>query len=424
MITEKNSEKLNKIMRRGEFMEAEYLPAVLEILENVKNNGDKALIEYTSRFDRFEITPESMLIKPEEIEKAVDSVPKELYKALKQAAARIYAFHEKQLEKSWHYEDDGILLGQKITPIDRVGVYVPGGKAAYPSSVLMNVMPAKVAGVKEIIIATPTPLGVYNPAVLAAAAVAGVDKIYRIGGAQAIAAMAYGTDTIKPVHKIAGPGNIYVALAKKMVFGTVDIDMIAGPSEILVIADDSANPDWVAADMLSQMEHDELASAVAVVIGENMAKLIEQAVFSRLQSLKRKDIAEKSLKNYSAIIVADSIEEACGISNDIAPEHLELCVNSPMDAMRLIKHAGAIFMGNYTPEAAGDYFAGPSHVLPTGGSARFFSPLGVYDFTKRSSLIYYNKQKLQEHAQGICTIAGAESLDGHARSVEIRSGNK
>ena len=418
MIIKRTDKKLENIIKRGELQEEKYLSVVLDIIARVKKEGDVALYDYTRRFDGFE--PKGFEIPYEEVERAYNELPRDLISAMEEAALRIREFHELQKEKSWFEEKDGILLGQKISPLDRVGVYVPGGKAAYPSSVLMNVIPAQVAGVREIIMTTPTPGGELNKAVLAAAKIAGVTKIYRLGGAQAIAALAYGTQSIKKVDKITGPGNIYVALAKKMVFGAVDIDMIAGPSEILVIADESANPAWVAADMLSQAEHDELASAVALTLSAEMAGRIEKELYRQLETLKRKEIAKKSLEAFSAIIVAKSIEEACELANDIAPEHLELCVTAPMETMRLIRHAGAIFLGHHTPEACGDYFAGPNHVLPTGGSARFFSPLGVYDFIKRSSLIYYSAGELAKHADKITAFAEVEGLTAHADSVRRR----
>ena len=418
MIIKKTDKKLENIIKRGELQEGKYLPAVLEIIASVKKNGDLALLDYTRRFDGFE--PDGFEVPCEETERAYSELPQVLISAMEEAADRIRDFHELQKEKSWFEEKNGILLGQKISPLDRVGVYVPGGKASYPSSVLMNIIPAQVAGVKEIIMTTPTPGGELNKAVLAAAKIAGATKIYRLGGAQAIAALAYGTESVPKVDKITGPGNIYVALAKKMVFGAVDIDMIAGPSEILVIADESANPAWVAADMLSQAEHDELASAVALTLSAEMAKNIEKELYRQLEGLKRKEIAKKSLEAFSAIIVTKNIEEACELANDIAPEHLELCVTAPMETMRLIRHAGAIFLGHHTPEACGDYFAGPNHVLPTGASARFFSPLGVYDFIKRSSLIYYSAGELAKHADKIAVFAETEGLGAHANSVRLR----
>ncbi|MDR2883537.1 MAG: histidinol dehydrogenase [Deferribacteraceae bacterium] len=420
MIIDKFNKKLQSIKRRGEIFEGKYLDTVINILRDVRENGDRAVLSYTSNFDRFECNAEDLLISKQEIESAWESLPQDLKTALITAKERITSFHEKQWERSWTYNDNGVMLGQQITPLERVGVYVPGGKASYPSSVLMNVIPAKVAGVNEVVMVTPTPGGVVNPVVLAAAHLVGVDKVYRIGGAQAVAALAYGTDTIPKVDKIVGPGNIYVALAKKMVFGTVDIDMMAGPSEILVIADESCNPAWVAADMLSQAEHDELASAIAITTSHAVAEKIEAEVERQLAVLPRQQIAEQSIRNFAAIIVVDSLVEACDVANEIAPEHLELCVDSPLELLKYIKHAGAIFLGHYTPEAVGDYFAGPNHVLPTGGSARFFSPLGVYDFIKRSSLIYYDKESLVAHADMISSIAYIEDLRGHSFSALTR----
>jgi len=419
MVIDKNDLRLQRIICRGESFEKKYLPIVMEILENVKNNGDYALIEYTKQFDRFDLT-DGIEIPKEALKNALRSIPLNLKQAMEYAIERITAFHEKQHEKSWFYDDSGILLGQKITPLERVGVYVPGGHAPYFSSVLMNIIPAKVAGVREVIMTTPSPGGNANQIVLAAAELAGADKVFRVGGAQAVGAMAYGTQTIPKVDKIIGPGNIYVAIAKKIVFGTVDIDMIAGPSEILIIADETANPSWVAADMLSQAEHDELASAIAVVTSGDMAEQIESELKKQLKLLSRKDIAEKSLNSYAAIIVVKDTKEACEVSNAIAPEHLELCVAKPLETLRFINNAGAIFMGHFTPEAAGDYLAGPNHVLPTGGSARFFSPLGVYDFVKRSSLICYDSSSLETHKEMIKLLAETEGFSAHSRSVSIR----
>ena len=421
MIINKTDLRLQKIIRRGERFEREYLPKVAEILESVRNNGDKALFEYTKSFDRFDPSGDGLEISEGALKNALSSIPEDLRRAMENAKERITVFHEKQRENSWLYDDNGILLGQKITPIRKVGVYAPGGKAAYPSSVLMNIIPAKVAGVKEIVMATPTPEGKANLTVLAAAQLAGVDRVFRIGGAQAVGALAYGTETAPKVDKIVGPGNIYVALAKKMVFGVTDIDMVAGPSEILIIADESAKPSWVAADMLSQAEHDELASAVAIVTSYRLAAEIEKELKKQLELLPRKEIAEKSLRDYAAIVVVRDIKEACAISDEFAPEHLELCVRSPMETARLVRNAGAIFFGHYTPEAIGDYFAGPNHVLPTGGTARFFSPLGVYDFIKRTSLICYDRASLKAHENMITLLAETEGLAAHSRSVSIRN---
>ncbi|MDR0454493.1 MAG: histidinol dehydrogenase [Deferribacteraceae bacterium] len=419
MIINRNDPNLQKIIRRGEYFEKEYLPKVLEILENVKNNGDSALLEYTKRFDRFDPAG-GFEVSEDMLKNALNALPPDLKYAMTCAKERITVFHEKQREKSWLYDDNGILLGQKVTPLERVGVYVPGGSAAYPSSVLMNIIPAKVAGVKEIIMVTPAPEGKVNHTALAAAELAGADRVFLIGGAHAVGAMAYGTQTVPKTDKIVGPGNIYVALAKKMVFGTVDIDMIAGPSEILIIADETATPAYVAADMLSQAEHDELASAVAIVTSNDMAERVKTELNKQLKLLPRKDTAEKSLNRYAAIVVVKDVKEACEVSDAIAPEHLELCVAFPMETARLIHNAGAIFMGHYTPEAVGDYFAGSNHVLPTGGTARFFSPLGVYDFIKRSALICYDSASLKAHGEMIKLLAETEGLSAHSRSISVR----
>jgi len=424
MIIKRDSEKLKKILARGDVFEDEYLPAVLDIIKNVKERGNEALFEYTKKFDRFE--PEDKFEVPKAVlERSFELLDESLAKALMRARDNIVSFHEKQIEKTWMYEkENGTILGQKVTPLDRVGVYVPGGKAVYPSSVLMNVLPAKVAGVKEIIMVTPAMDGTVNPVVFAAAYLAGVDRVFRVGGAQAVAALAYGTETVPKVDKIVGPGNIYVALAKKMVFGAVDIDMIAGPSEILVIADETADPAYVAADMLSQAEHDELASSIVLTDNAELAEKIEAEVQKQLAELPKKEIAQKSLDEYGAIIVLDSMEEAYELSNELAPEHLELMVAHPMEAMMKIRHAGAIFLGKNTPEPIGDYIAGPNHVLPTGGTARFFSPLGAYDFLKRSSIIYYNNESLQADMPYVLEMAEKEELSAHARSVGIRKEEK
>lgn len=422
MIIRKDDAKLKEIVARGDIMEGEYLPRVLEILSAVRTRGDEALLHYTQTFDRNPVADAAALEIPKSAMKAAyDSLDAGLRDALVAARARITAFHEKQLEKTWMSEGaDGELLGQKITPLDRVGVYVPGGKAAYPSSVLMNVLPAKVAGVQEIVMVSPAMDGQTNPVVLAAAYIAGVDRAFAVGGAQAVAALAYGTATVPKVDKIVGPGNIYVALAKKMVFGAVDIDMIAGPSEILVICDETANPEWVAADMLSQSEHDELASSVAITTSAAHAESVQAELMRQVALLPKEKIARASIEKYAAIIVVDSIEEACEVSNDIAPEHLEMMIASPLEHMHRIRHAGAIFLGRFTPEAIGDYFAGPNHVLPTGASARFFSPLGTYDFIKRSSIIYYSEAALKRDAAHVMTLATHEDLVAHQRSVGVR----
>ncbi|NPA14884.1 MAG: histidinol dehydrogenase [Aquificae bacterium] len=416
-IWEENPQ-LERIKNRGEILSEEYEKTVKEIIENVKTRGDEALIEYTNRFDRANIKkPEELEIPFRELRKAYESIPSQLREALEFAAARIRKFHEKQLENSFiTSEEEGIILGQKITPLERVGVYVPGGKAQYPSTVLMNVIPAKVAGVEEIVMVSPNP----NPATLAAAFIAGVNKVFRIGGAQAVAALAYGTETVPKVDKIVGPGNIYVALAKKLLYGVVDIDMVAGPSEILVIADETSNPAWVAADLLSQAEHDELAGAFCVTPSFETALKIKQEVEKQLATLERKEIAQKSIENWGTIFVVENLEEACKLANLIAPEHLEIATSNPWDLLPKIKHAGAIFLGHYTTEPLGDYVLGPNHTLPTGGTARFFSPLGVYDFIKRSSILYVDAHGFEKVADAAKVLAQYEGLTAHKRAIEIR----
>lgn len=423
MIIDKNSDKLDIIKNRGNLLEGDYLKVATEIVEDVRKNGDEALFKYCIKFDNFNPKNSSLLVSEEEIDEAFNQVSKDLKIAIEKAKDNILSFHQKQVEKTWLYENDGIILGQKVLPLEKVGVYVPGGKASYFSSVLMNVLPAVAAGVKDISMCTPAINGKINPALLVAAKISGVTRIFKIGGASAIAALAYGTESVCKVDKITGPGNIYVAMAKKIVFGTVDIDMIAGPSEILVIADKFANPKFIAADMLAQCEHDELASAVCITDSKDLALQIEIEVKRQLLELPKKDIAKVSLEKFSAIVVVDSIEEACKLANDIAPEHLELYVESPMEKMSLIKNAGAIFLGGNSPEAVGDYFAGPNHVLPTGGSARFFSPLGAYDFLKKSSIIYYDKKALKEDSKHIIEMAMSENLNAHANSIKYRVDN-
>ena len=392
---------------------------VEEIISAVQRRGDRALVHYTKVFDRLSLTPPTVEVTPAEISAAVLKVSGKDLSVLKLAAKRIAAFHRRQLFKSWSYRDPlGMRLGQMITPLQRVGVYVPGGKAMYPSTVLMNVIPAKVAGVKEVIMTSP--ISKDGAIILAAAQVAGVDRIFRVGGAQAIAALAFGTETIPQVDKIVGPGNIFVATAKRMVFGEVNIDSIAGPSEILLLADDSADPAYVAADMLSQAEHDELAAALCVTTSMARARKIQSALEAQLSSTKRQRITLQSLKKYGAIIVARGEKEMIELANAIAPEHIELLVKQPQKMARQIRNAGAMFLGPYSPPPLGDYFAGPNHVLPTGGSARFFSPLGTYDFLKRTTVIQAEKRGLKKLAAKITHLARLEGLDDHARSVEAR----
>ncbi len=421
MIISKDDKRLDEIKNRNESSDSKYDETVKTILNDVKLQGDEALFSYTAKFDRLNLSADTVRVTDKEIDDAVATVDKEFTEALSRARDNILLFHSYQIEKSWNIETSkGSILGQRVTPLERVGIYVPGGKASYFSSVLMNALPAKVAGVKEIAMVTPAVDGYINPKVLLAARVAGVTEIYKVGGAQAIGALAYGTESIKKVDKIVGPGNIYVALAKKSVFGLVDIDMIAGPSEILIIADEHADPCKVAADMLSQAEHDELAASVTITNCKLLAEKVVTELKRQLELLPRKDIAQKSLDNYGAIVVVDTLIEAAEISNSFAPEHLELYIKSPMEFLPNIKHAGAIFMGEYSPEVIGDYYAGPNHVLPTGGSARFFSPLGTYDFIKRSSTICYSKEELNFASKDVIRLASDEGLDGHANSIIYR----
>jgi len=410
------------ILTRGEETSLQVTEVVRGIIKDIRNSGDDALLEYTNRFDRLGLADATGLeIALAEIEAAVAAVPADDLAALQLAVERVARFHEKQKQQTWlSTEESDILLGQKVTPLNRVGIYVPGGKASYPSSVIMNAVPAKVAGVREIIMVCPTPGNEINPAVLAAAKLAGVDRIFRVGGAQAVAALAYGTASIPKVDKITGPGNIYVATAKQLVFGQVGIDMIAGPSEILVINDGTGNPAHIAADLLSQAEHDELASSILITTDRGFGEKVAAEVERQLTLLSRESIARASWDKFGAVIVAGSLEEAAAFSNRIAPEHLELAVADPFGLLPLIDNAGAIFMGHWTPEAAGDYLAGPNHTLPTGGTARFFSPLSVDDFVKKSSIISFSEQGLKRLGDRIVQIAGLEGLEAHARSVSVR----
>ncbi|TYS10116.1 histidinol dehydrogenase [Bacillus subtilis] len=394
--------------------------AVRSIIEDVKANGDQAVRSYTARFDGIEI--DSPLVTKEEIEEAYTSLDSQLLQVMKQAIENIKEYHERQLQSSWFYHrKDGTMLGQKVTALDSAGVYVPGGTAAYPSSVLMNVIPALTAGVERIVLVTPPGKdGRLSPGVLVAAAELGIKDIYKMGGAQAIAALAYGTETIEPVDKITGPGNIYVALAKREVFGDVDIDMIAGPSEIVVLADETAIPSEIAADLLSQAEHDKLSSCVCVTDSVALAEAVSAEVNEQLKTLPRREIAEVSVNDYGCIYVAETMDEAIDTVNTLAPEHLEIITQSPEALLGSIKHAGAIFLGRYSPEPVGDYFAGPNHVLPTNGTARFSSPLNVTDFQKKSSIISYSQTAFEEHAESIAAFARLEGLDAHARSIEAR----
>ncbi len=394
---------------------------VSEIIENVKTNGDKALFAYCEKFDKAVLS--SLVVSREEIEEAVASVEPEFLEILKKAAANIKKFHEKQKRNSFIINDEnGIVIGQKVIPVDRAGLYVPGGTAAYPSTVLMDAIPAKIAGCREVVIATPPKAdGKINPAILAAASVVGVDKIYKIGGAQAIAALAYGTETVGRVDKIVGPGNAFVAEAKKQVFGKVSIDMIAGPSEILIVSDGLTDPRYIAADLLSQAEHDKMASAVLVTDSLDFAKAVSAELEKQIPLLERAEIARVSIDTNGKIIVADSVERAIDIANEIAPEHLELCLDNPFDYLDAVKHAGSIFMGRNCPEALGDYFAGPNHTLPTSGTARFSSPLSVDDFVKKTQYTYYTKAALERVAEDVAYFARKEGLTAHAKSAVIRT---
>lgn len=413
---------LEDLLKRSPNQYSAYEKDVAKILEDVKWEGDEALFGYTARFDGAHLDAETVRVTEQEIQEAYDQVDEELLGIIRRALHNIRTYHEKQRQNSWFdSRPDGTILGQKVTALARVGVYVPGGKAAYPSSVLMNIAPAKAAGVDEIIMVTPPDKnGKVTPTTLVAAKEAGADVVYKIGGAQAIGALAYGTESIPKVDKIVGPGNIYVALAKKAVYGHVSIDAIAGPSEILVIADDSANPSYVAADLLSQAEHDELASAILVTTSEELADAVSKEVDRFTAQLSRKEIIQKSLDNYGYILIAESMDEAISIANEIASEHLEIQTKNPYDVMTKIRNAGAIFIGEYSSEPLGDYFAGPNHVLPTNGTAKFFSPLSVDDFIKKSSIIAYSKEALEKVHEDIESFAAAERLTAHANSIHVR----
>ncbi len=413
---------LEDLLKRSPNQYPEYEKAVAEILEHVRKERDKALFEYTERFDKAQIDAETIRVTEEEIDEAYRLVPPELLEIIRKALHNIEDYHKKQKQYSWFdSKPDGTILGQKVTPLWRVGVYVPGGKAAYPSSVLMNIVPAKVAGVEEIIMVTPPGRdGKVTPNTLVAAKEAGATAIYKVGGAQAIGALAYGTESIPKVDKIVGPGNIYVALAKKAVYGHVSIDAVAGPSEILVIADETANPRYVAADLLSQAEHDELASAILVTTSETLAQAVSEQTDAFIEELSRGEIIRKSLDHYGYILVADTMDEAIEIANEIASEHLEIQTANPYDVMTRIRNAGAIFIGEYSSEPLGDYFAGPNHVLPTNGTARFFSPLSVDDFIKKSSIIAYSREALECIHEEIEQFAAAEHLTAHANSIKVR----
>lgn len=417
---------LEDLLKRSPNQYGKYEAGVRNILQDVKEKGDEALFSYTEKFDHAKISESSIKVTEAEIDEAYQIVGEQLVSIIRKALGNIRSYHEKQRQYSWFDSgSNGTILGQKVTPLQKVGVYVPGGKAAYPSSVLMNILPAKVAGVEQIIMVTPPGKdGKVNPNTLVAAREAGADVIYKVGGAQAIGALAYGTKSIPKVDKIVGPGNIYVALAKKAVYGHVSIDAIAGPSEILVIADESANPRYVAADLLSQAEHDELASAILVTTSETLAKAVSDQVDQFLTELSRSDIIRKSLDNYGYILVAETLEDAIDIANEIASEHLEIQTKDPYNVMTKIRNAGAIFIGEYASEPLGDYFAGPNHVLPTNGTARFFSPLSVDDFIKKSSIIGYSREALEKIHTDIEAFAEAEQLTAHANSIKVRFEDK
>lgn len=412
-----SEEDARKLIAKPLFNRPDVEQVVRDIVDNVRRDGDRALFEYTKAFDKIDITTGTIKVTPEEFDAAYSLVESEFLGALKQAKERITAFHVKQKENSWFMTENGAFLGQLVRPVERAGIYVPGGRAPYPSSVLMNAIPAKVAGVEEIAMVVP---GAIRPEVLVAAAEVGVTEVYKIGGAQAIAALAFGTESVRKVDVISGPGNIYVTLAKKMVVGYVDIDMLAGPSEVVVVADGSAKPNYIAADLLAQAEHDPDATAILITDSEALAEKALAAVKLQLSRLDRKDIAEKSLSDNGRIFIVTSISEALRLANSIAPEHLELMIENPLEALSSIKHAGAIFLGAYTPEAVGDYVAGPNHILPTGGTARFYSPLSVDTFLKKSSVLNFSKQALGIVADAAITIADSEGFTGHAQSVKYR----
>ncbi len=413
---------LSDLLKRDPNQYGEYEATVKEIVENVRHNGDEALKEYTLQFDHTELDTRKMLVSDDEIAEAESLVDPELKQVMQKSLENIRNYHKKQLRTSWFdAQPNGTILGQKVTPLTRVGVYVPGGKAAYPSTVLMNIVPASVAGVPEIVMVTPPGKdGKVNPVTLTAAKMAGATKIYKVGGAQAIAALAFGTATVPKVDKIVGPGNIFVALAKKCVYGYVSIDSIAGPSEILVIADETANPRHIAADLLSQAEHDELASAILITTSKKLADEVNQYIEKMVPNLSRSAILEKSLENYGYILLAESLDEAIDVANEIASEHLEIVTANPFEVMTKIKNAGAVFLGSYSSEPLGDYFAGPNHVLPTNGTAKFFSPLSVDDYVKKSSIIYYSKEALEAVHEDIEKFAKAEGLTAHANSIHVR----
>ena len=426
LTKETTKDILENLLKRSPNHYGNYEAAVREILERVKEEGDSALFEYTKEFDKTEITAETIRVTEEEIKEAYEKTDPALIDVIRKALVNIRSYHEKQKQNSWFTSsEEGTMLGQKVTPLQRVGVYVPGGKAVYPSSVLMNIAPAKTAGVDQIVMTTPPGKdGKVNPSTLVAAKEAGADEIYKAGGAQAIGALAYGTESIPKVDKIVGPGNIFVALAKKAVYGHVSIDSVAGPSEILVLADDSANPRFVAADLLSQAEHDELASAILITTSRELAEKVNREVEEFVRILSRREIIQKSLDNFGYILLADTMEDAIDAANAIASEHMEIVTKNPFEVMMKVRNAGAIFIGEYSSEPLGDYFAGPNHVLPTNGTAKFFSPLSVDDFVKKSSIVYYSREALKKIHKDIEQFASSEQLTAHANSIAVRFENE
>lgn len=422
LTKESTKDILENLLKRSPNNYGKFEAAVADILANVKEKGDEALFSYTKEFDKVEVTPETIRVTEAEIEEAYKAVDASLLEVIRKALVNIRSYHEKQRQNSWFTStENGTMLGQKVTPLNRVGVYVPGGKAVYPSSVLMNIVPAKVAGVPHIVMTTPPGKdGKVNPSTLVAAKEAGADEIYKVGGAQAIGALAYGTASIPKVDKIVGPGNIFVALAKKAVYGHVSIDSIAGPSEILVLADETANAHYVAADLLSQAEHDEMASAILITTSTELAQNVEKEIEGYLKVLSRKEIIEKSLENFGYILIAEDMNEAIEAANEIASEHMEIVTKNAFEVMMKVRNAGAIFIGEYSSEPLGDYFAGPNHVLPTNGTAKFFSALSVDDFIKKSSIVYYSKSALQEIHKDIIQFASSEQLTAHANSIAVR----
>ena len=414
---------ITRLDRRTDLGDRDVEGVVSKIVADVKKRGDKALLSYTNKFDRVKMSPSTLRVTKAEFDKAEKESDPNVIRVIKKAATRIRKFHSHQKEKSWTFTESGATLGQIVRPLASVGAYVPGGKAAYPSSVLMNIIPAKIAGVKRVVMVTPTPDGIMNPHVLVAAKIAGVDEVYKVGGAQAVAALAYGTASIARVDKIVGPGNVFVAEAKRQVFGKVDIDMIAGPSEILIIADKTSNPSHIAADLLSQAEHDENAFPILVTTSAKVAESVKYEVLAQVKTLNRRKIAEACIKSNCHLFVVDNLKEAFALSNKIGPEHLELMINNAESYVKNVTNAGAIFVGPWTPEALGDYIAGPNHVLPTAGSARFYSPLGVYDFVKRTSLLKFSEKGFRKLADDAIIFAEEEKLGAHARSVEIRMKN-